>query len=87
MTYKQIAAQVASQLNLPQQEVIAIYRAYWNTIKDLIQNLPLKEDLSEDQYNDLKTNFNIASIGKLHCTYQEYSKKHKKYNTLKNAEN
>ena len=85
MTYKQIASQVSGRLQIPQKQVIAVYRAYWQTIKDMIQQLPLKEDLSDEQFNQLKTNFNIPSIGKLHCTYDEYKKKTKRYNTLKNA--
>jgi len=48
------------------------YKAYWRFIKDTIESLPLKEELTEEQFNKLKTNFNIPSLGKLNCTYERY---------------
>lgn len=67
-----ILEQVASELDLPIQLVKNTYRAYWQFIKSTIQELPLKEDLTEEQFNQLKTSFNIPSLGKLHCTYSKY---------------
>jgi hypothetical protein len=34
--------------------------------------LPLKEDLTDEEFNELRTNFNIPSLGKLHCTLGRY---------------
>lgn len=67
-----IYEKVARQLGLPYQLVEKTYKAYWRFIKDTIESLPLKEELTEEQFNKLKTNFNIPSLGKLNCTYERY---------------
>lgn len=77
-------------MNLPEEVVGLAYRLFWKYIKTSIKELPLKEDLSKEEFDKLKPNFNIPSIGKLHCTYEEYLRTKKqleiiKYNTeLKN---
>ena len=69
---KETLNKLSRKLNIPPEEILSIYKAYWKFIKVTIEKLPLKEDLSEDEFNKLKTNFNIPKIGKLHCTYPRY---------------
>ena len=69
MTYQQIVDNVSSELSLPRELVDKTYKAYWFFIKQYIQSLPLKEDLSKSTFSQLKTNINIPSLGKLTCTY------------------
>lgn len=69
MTYQQIVDNVSCELNLPRELVDKTYKAYWFFIKQYIQSLPLKEDLSKNNFSQLKTNINIPSLGKLTCTY------------------
>ena len=64
--------QVAEEMNIPVEVVELAYKSYWKFIRKTIQELPLKEDLSEEEFNKLKTNFNIVSLGKLSCTYDRY---------------
>ena len=64
--------EVAKEINLPIEVVEFAYKSYWKFIKKTIQELPLKEDLSEEEFSKLKTNFNIVSLGKLSCTYDRY---------------
>lgn len=64
-----IYTKVAKELNLPEELVKNTYKAYWKFIRDSIESLPLKEDLTEEKFSQLKTNFNIPSLGKLSCTY------------------
>ena len=64
-----IYKKVADELNLPEELVKNTYKAYWRFIRYSIESLPLKEDLSEEDFSKLKTNFNIPSLGKLSCTY------------------
>lgn len=82
MNYKDIITIVSKELNLPYKVVDKTYKAYWGSIKSIIENLPLKEDLSQEEFNQLKTNFNIASIGKLSCTYDRYKHLKQKYKKL-----
>jgi hypothetical protein len=65
-----IYKRVAEELNLPEDLVKNTYKAYWRFIRDSIESLPLKDDLDEDHFSELKTNFNIPSLGKLSCTYE-----------------
>lgn len=69
MIYSEAIKQVAIELELPPQVVKEAYESYWTYIKSSIKALPLKEDLSKEDFDVLRTNFNIPSIGKMSCTY------------------
>lgn len=66
---QQIIQKVAQQLNLSQKTVGTAYRCYWKYIRNTISAMPLKDDLTEKQFNELPTVFNIKYIGKIQCTY------------------
>ena len=72
MRFKDIINKVSEELNLPKDLIENTYKAYWNFIKDTIEELPLKTELTQQEYGNLKTNINIPSLGKLHCTYNRY---------------
>ena len=72
MGYKEIISRVGIELGLPEELVNSAYNTYWNFIRDTIKGLPLKEDLTQEQFRRLRTNINIPSLGKLHCTYKRY---------------
>lgn len=78
MTYQDAIKQISAELNLPLEVIKRAYESYWEFIRTTIQSLPLKEDLTEEQFKKLRTNFNIPSIGKMSCTYDRYvgMKKH-----------
>lgn len=69
MNYNDLVTQLSKELNLPPRVVDKVYKSYWKFIRDSIQGLPLKEDISEEEFQKLRTNFNIPSLGKLSCTY------------------
>ena len=48
MTYKEIIAEVAKELNLSETFVNKVYRAYWKAVRNHITSLPLKEDLTDE---------------------------------------
>ena len=90
MKHSEIINKVAEELNLPEELVSRTYDAYWKFIRETISSLPLKNDLSKEQFDNLKTNFNIPSIGKLSCRYQRYlgvKKQFEKFKDLKNVYN
>lgn len=84
MTYEQIVDIVAKELELPVDLVKNTYRAYWQFIRDTIQELPLKEDISEEDFSKLKTNFNIPSLGKLTCTRDRFIGMKKRFGYIQN---
>lgn len=72
MKYPNILETLSEELCLPQEVVDAAYKSFFAFIRKTITSLPLKEDLTEEEFNQLKTNFNIPALGKLHCTYERY---------------
>lgn len=63
---------LSKELNISTDELLKVFKAYWRFIRCTIEDLPLKENLDENRFNKLKTNFNIVNLGKLSCTYQRY---------------
>lgn len=81
MNYKDIYAKISKETNIPKEVVKFAYVSFWKFIKTTIEDLPLKDDLTEEEFNKLRTSFNIPSLGKLVCTYDRYigMKKRNKY--------
>lgn len=84
MTYEQIIESVAKELQLPVDLVRKTYKAYWQFVRDTIQQLPLKDDISEEEFKKIKTNFNIPSLGKLYCTRDRYLRVKKRFEYINN---
>ena len=90
MIYSEAIKQVSIELGLPSQVVKEAYESFWTFIRNNIKALPLKEDLSKEEFDKLRTNFNVPSLGKLSCTYDRFIgiKKRLKYlNKLKDDYN
>nr|DAG97422.1 MAG TPA: DNA-binding protein [Crassvirales sp.] len=90
MIYSEAIKQVSIELGLPPQVVKEAYESFWTFIRNNIKALPLKEDLSKEEFDKLRTNFNVPSLGKLSCTYDRFIgiKKRLKYlNKLKDDYN
>lgn len=90
MTLEEIFGKVAQETGIPQKDVSKIYRAYWKAIREHITSLPLKEDLTDEEFLKLQPNVNIPSIGKLYVTPERYRRlkdHYKKYEQLKKENN
>lgn len=72
MTLEGIITEVAEKLNLPKELVGKTYKAYWKSVREHISSLPLKQDLSEEEFKKLQPNVNIPSLGKLNVTLDRY---------------
>lgn len=83
MTYSEAVLKVSEELGIPKEVVKHAYESYWMFIRRTISELPLMDELTEEQFNGLRTNFNIPSIGKLNCTYNRYVGMKKRFNHLK----
>ena len=53
MNYKDSVIKVAKELNLSEEFVDKVYKAYWITIRDYMSSLPLKENLTEEELTGL----------------------------------
>jgi len=80
MKYKDILKRLSEEMNLEEEVIDTAYKSFFEFIRETISALPLKEDLTEEEFKALKTNFNIPALGKLHCTYDRYLNKKKQYN-------
>lgn len=78
MLYKDIISKVAEDTGLPKSLVDRTYKSYWKVIRSHIASLPLKNDLTDDEFCALQPNVNIPSIGKLYVTLDRYHRM-KKY--------
>ena len=83
MTALELAIAGAShKLGLPSELVGKVYRAYWLAIKQAIQALPLKEDLTEDDFSELRVSVNVPSLGKLYSSYDRVQGVKKRFKYL-----
>ncbi len=71
MTYEEIILQVSKELNLPEHVINKAYRSAWKFISEKIRQMPLKEQLTEEEFRALQTSFNLPSLGKLYCSYTQ----------------
>lgn len=83
MTYQKIIHKVSEDTEIPVEVVDKVYKAFWLYIRNSVQELPLKEELTETEFLSLKPNFNIPSLGKLACTYARYRGVKDKFNYIK----
>ena len=83
MKYSEIINQVSKELDIPVEVVDKAYRSSFEFIKSKIQSLPLKEDIGEEEFSELRTNFNIPSLGKLVCTFDRMVGVKKRFNYIK----
>lgn len=83
MKYSEIINQVSKELGIPVEVVDKAYRSSFEFIKNKIQSLPLEEDISEEEFSELRTNFNIPSLGKLVCTFDRMEGVKKRFNYIK----
>jgi len=87
MTYKDIIVKVAGDLGLSKRLVDKTYRAYWKAVREHISSLPLKEDLTDEEFMKLQPNVNIPSIGKLYVTLNRYHRINESYNNYLQKQN
>lgn len=88
MTSLELAISGAShKLGIPSELVGKVYKAYWLAIKQAIQPLPLKEDLGEEQFSNLRASINIPSLGKLYSSYDRVQGVKRRFKYLQQIKN
>ena len=76
---------VALELGLNSSDVKEAYNLYWEYFRKSIESLPLKDSLNEEDFNSLKTSFNVPSLGKFYCTYDRYLRMKNKLKKSRNV--
>ena len=73
--------QAARNLSISPKLAELVYRSYWGFIRDYVENLHIRT-LSEEEFKEVTTNFNIPYIGKLYVDYdkiEKYKRQLKRY--------
>ena len=83
MNYPDIIGKVSQEMDIPLEVVDTAYKSYWKFIKQTIQSLPLKDDISEEEFAKLRTNFNVPSLGKLYVTWNRLIGCKKRFEIIK----
>ena len=86
MLYNEIITKVANDNGIPVELAQKVYKIYWYTIRQIVQELPLKEDITEEDFCKLRPNINIPSLGKFFVLYPKYVKLKKKYQLIQEKE-
>lgn len=84
MTYTEIVQRVSEDTGIPTDIIDKAYKAFWLYIRNSVQELPLKEDLTEAEFLSLRPNFNIPSLGKICVTYDRYKGVKSRFKYIKN---
>jgi hypothetical protein len=87
MKLEEAILRVSGKTGIPKEVVKAAYKSQWEFIRQHIEELPLKEDLSKEEFDRLRTNFNVPSLGKMSCTYDRYIAVKKEFEVIKKLRN
>lgn len=79
----EIYAKVAADMGIPIEVVRAAYLSQWQFIRNTIEALPLKGELSEEEFNQLRTSFNLPSLGKIYTTRDKVQRTKRKIDYLR----
>lgn len=79
----EIYESVAKELGIAPEVVKAAYQSQWQFIRNTIEALPLKEELSEEEFSQLRTSFNLPSLGKIYTTHEKIQKAKRRVEYLK----
>lgn len=78
-----IYIKVGKELGLDPKLVERVYNEYWRFVKETIIGLDLDDVMPKEEFDKIKTSFNLPSLGKLGIRYTRYCKinntKKKKY--------
>ena len=79
--YNRAVAKAAKDLGINEKVVDSVYKAYCKLIIEKLAELPLKEGLTEEEFNKLQTSVTFPSIGKFYCSWKNYigTIKHQEY--------
>ena len=78
MTYNEIISEVVKSTGLNKTLVNKTYKAYWRAVREYIESLELKKGLSDEEFEKIRPNVNIPSIGKLYVSLNKYHRLLKK---------
>ena len=82
-----VIEEVALKLNLPYRYVWEVYNGYWKYVRHHLTSLPLKENISEEDFAKLRTSVNVPSLGKFYIEWEHLKNKKAENERYKNKRN
>lgn len=76
--YEEIITKVAAKHNIPYQVVDRTYKGFWKFIREHLSSLPMKNEMTEEEFSQLRTSINVPSLGKFSCDYDRYMRMRKR---------
>tara|TARA_R110002051_G_scaffold200850_2_gene267621 strand:- start:1336 stop:1599 length:264 start_codon:yes stop_codon:yes gene_type:complete len=67
------AKEIAEKHNITLEEVKKVIESPYSFIRKKTKEISLQKNLSEEEFNSMKTNFNIPCLCKLYASYKIYS--------------
>lgn len=74
-----ILEKVAKDRDLPIEVITVAYRSMWEHMLFRIKELPHLHEVSEEEFKQLRTSFNIPSIGKFYTSWERIEKLKEQY--------
>lgn len=78
MTTKEIVYKAALILDLPPEYVWKVYKYYWMFIRKYITSINIKSVTNKEDFNKLRGNINVPSLGKFHLDWDRIENKRKR---------
>lgn len=69
--FDEIYLKVSNDLGISKKLVKQVYKYYWKFIKESIKSSSLKNDITEEEFNTIRTNINVPSLGKFYTSYDK----------------
>ncbi len=66
---KKLIHRIGLKYNLRDEDVNKIITSPYIYVRQIITNMEIEENITEDEFNKLKTNFIFPNIGKLYIKY------------------
>lgn len=66
--------ELSEKYDIPFDHVKLMVESPYVMMKEKIQELDFKPDLTQEEFNQIKTNFNIPCLGKLYASHYLYTK-------------
>lgn len=77
MTIKQIVKQTSEETGIPERVVREAVNSVYKFIRSKADSIPLGDVISKEDFDELRTSFNIPLLGKYGCTYDRYKRVNK----------
>ena len=77
----------ADEVGIPFEVASKAYYMSWKFIRDKMKELPFREDLTEEQFKELRPNFNIPDLGKFTVSFDKYKRTKKQFEYIEYFKN